>query len=497
TGTPAAPITKGDITIGNLDTGAYKDLRFTAQLNHENGTATTQINGAGPGLRTFTINAALPLDFSAQPFTFALNDAVALSGAINADIDVAAITPLFLPPTQEATGTLATKATLGGTFKSPAIDGTLSFNDGLFIDRANGVHLADLSASGTFDKDRLTIQKFTGTDGADGRLNGNGTMDFGDNQGTNLKLTLNEFHLPQSEMANGTLNADLTLKDSNDGYNLAGDITVARMDIMIPERFQSNIPTLNIIDPAQQAQEQNNPQKIFDLAITVDAPNQVFVRGWGLDAEFGGKVDISGDAAAPIFDGTLKSRRGRYEEFGKRFTLSRAELRFQGRIPPSPYLDIEATTPADDVTASILLTGPVNDPAISFAAVPALPQDEVLSRILFGRNTSRITPMQAIQLTQTMRRFSGQGGGGFDPLGTLRNVTGLDNIAVDTDESGATNVGVGKYLSDKVYLEFNRGQGEASGAANLQIEVSPQISVETEVGQDARAGGGVFWRRDY
>jgi translocation and assembly module TamB len=105
--------------------------------------------------------------------------------------------------------------------------------------------------------------------------------------------------------------------------------------------------------------------------------------------------------------------------------------------------------------------------------------------------------MQAIQLTQTLRRFSGQGGAGFDPLGTLREATGLDNIAVDTDDSGAPNVGVGKYLSDKVYLEFKRGQSEASGAANLQIEITPQINVETEVGQDARAGGGIFWRRDY
>src|SRR5690606_9985702 len=102
----------------------------------------------------------------------------------------------------------------------------------------------------------------------------------------------------------------------------------------------------------------------------------------------------------------------------------------------------------------------------------------------FGRTTARITPLQAVQLTQTLRRFSGKGGDGFDPLGTLRGLTGFDNIAVDTDESGATNVGVGKYLSDKVYLEFKRGQGEASGAASLQLEITPEISAETEIGQD-------------
>ena len=39
--------------------------------------------------------------------------------------------------------------------------------------------------------------------------------------------------------------------------------------------------------------------------------------------------------------------------------------------------------------------------------------------------------------------------------------------------------------------------GEASGAASLQIEVTPNIDVETEIGQDAQAGAGVTWSWDY
>src|SRR5690606_24736342 len=103
----------------------------------------------------------------------------------------------------------------------------------------------------------------------------------------------------------------------------------------------------------------------------------------------------------------------------------------------------------------------------------------------FGKSMNRITPFQAFQLTQTVQRFSGRGGGGFDPLGQLRAATGLDDIRVDTDESGESSVGVGKYLTDKVYLEVEKGRGEASGAANIKVEITPAISLESKIGQDA------------
>jgi translocation and assembly module TamB len=166
-------------------------------------------------------------------------------------------------------------------------------------------------------------------------------------------------------------------------------------------------------------------------------------------------------------------------------------------MPPSPYLDIVATTDAEDIDASVNLSGTVNDPEISFSSTPALPEDEVVSRILFGENLQDITPLQAIRLKRTMDRFTGRGGSGLDPLGALRDLAGVDDINVDTDEEGETSVGVGKYLSDDVYLEIDKGAGEDSGAAKLQVEITPDVTVESEVGQDAQAGAGVFWRWDY
>lgn len=494
TGTPAAPTTALDAAINGLAAGDYKGLSLKATGTHTNPTATFNLSGTGTGIRTLQAQATLPLQFALYPFALTFNEA-GLSGSFTSDIDMAPIAALFIPPTLKVAGDLNAKGTMSGAISAPVIEGTASVHNGSFTDSANGITLRDLALEAALTQNDITLRSLSATDGEKGTLQGHGRMAFGEGGGTDLTLTAKSLHLPQSDLANGYLDADLKLSNAAEGYNARGTIDITEMSILIPERFQSNIPELNIVE-RHTAQQRKQPLKI-DLGVKINARNRVFVRGWGLDAEFGGEVDITGDISDPQFNGDLSSLRGRYEEFGKRFTLARADLRFQGSIPPSPYLDVEATIPADDVTASVLLSGSAKAPSIKFAATPALPEDEVLSRILFGRGTARITPFQAIQLTQTIQRFSGKGGGGFDPLGMLRSTTGLDDLTVDTDETGAASVGVGKYLTDKVYLEVEKGKGPTSGAASIQIEITPNVNVESEVGQDARVGGGVFWKRDY
>lgn len=311
----------------------------------------------------------------------------------------------------------------------------------------------------------------------------------------NIALSIHKFHLPKSREADGYFGGDLVFKNIGEGYVLDGNINVDKLNITIPEKFQSKIPELNIVEKKVNT-DSEMPADIA-LNININAPQKIFVRGWGLDAEFGGNINVSGDVSHPVFDGSLSAKRGRYEEFGKRFTFDKANLRFQGAVPPSPYLDVNASVPAGDVVASILMNGSVTGPKISFSSVPSLPQDEILSRILFGRTTDKISPFQAVQLAQALRRFSGNGGGGFNPMQMLRSATGLDDISVETDSNGETTVGVGKYLTDKAYMEFEKGKAENSGAANIQIELTPNINIQSKIGADAQAGGGVFWKKDY
>ncbi len=494
TGTPVSPVTIATITANGFDTGSYKNLLVSADAKHEAGKASASIKGQGNGIKTLKADVSVPVQFSLYPFSFDMDTNAALAGDFLSELELVALSPLFLPATQALKGNLAASGKIGGTIDAPDVNGTITLREGSFTDLDQGIELAKMSADAAFTNSLLTLRSFSATDNEDGHLNAKGQISLGAEQAGNIALTMKNFHLPKSEMANGHLDANLSLESAAEGFAAKGAIDIAEMNITIPETFMSNIPELNII------KKEKAPARSLStsLDIKINAPNQIFVRGWGLDAEFGGTIDITGDASAPQFNGTLSSKRGRFEEFGKRFTLAHADLRFQGDLPPSPYLDIEATTPSDDITASVLLSGPVTKPTISFSSNPDLPQDEVLSRILFNKDSSKITPFQAIQLAQMIQRFSGKGGGSsFDPLGRIRAATGLNDISVDTDASGQTNVGVGKYLTDKVYLEVEKGKAANSGNATIQIEVTPQINIQSEIGQDSQTGGGIFWKRDY
>ena len=100
---------------------------------------------------------------------------------------------------------------------------------------------------------------------------------------------------------------------------------------------------------------------------------------WKMDMRVGGTVRRAGDhrrrwtwCAAPI------------SFAGKRFEITRGQVRFRGGALTDPDIDIPATTTVNGVTAIINVTGTGQRPQIAFTSTPALPQDEVLSRLLFG-----------------------------------------------------------------------------------------------------------------
>ncbi len=346
--------------------------------------------------------------------------------------------------------------------------------------------------------DKIIINSLSMGDQEGGTLRGSGHYTFEDG-GADLNITAKNFHGLKGATADGVFDADIKLSGTKELYKLEGNVSPERIVIKLPERFSQSIPSLNIQKEHQKGLTSESMKENVVLDLLVDAPKSFFVRGWGLDTEFGGKVEIKETLDDPKLEGSLSLIRGRYNEFGKTFKLSKAKLIFSGSVPPYPKLDILAETKVQDIKAQIFIEGTATEPKISFGSVPSKPEDEVLSYILFGKTTDTLSPFQAVQLAQSLQRFSGNGNAmtAFDPLGALRSVTGLDDLRVELDEEGEATVGAGKYLSDKVYLEFETGQQEGSGNANIEVEVTPNITIESEVGQDAKAGAGVFWKWDY
>ena len=87
-----------------------------------------------------------------------------------------------------------------------------------------------------------------------------------------------------------------------------------------------------------------------------------------------------------------------------------------------------------DVTAR--LSGPLTKPELELTSSPAVPRDEIISRVLFNKSAATLSAAEAAQLALAVRELTGKGGG-TDILGFARRSLGVDVLRVDTGEGGA------------------------------------------------------------
>ena len=133
-------------------------------------------------------------------------------------------------------------------------------------------------------------------------------------------------------------------------------------------------------------------------------------------------------------------------------------------------------------------------PVVTFTSSPPLPEEEVLSNLLFGRGIQNLSVLQAAQLANAVATLAGRGGVGI--VGRLRQGFGLDDLDVQTGAEGGATVRAGKYLSENVYtgLEVD-DQGQSQ--INLNLDLTDSVTVRARTGSSGDTGLGIFFERDY
>jgi translocation and assembly module TamB len=190
--------------------------------------------------------------------------------------------------------------------------------------------------------------------------------------------------------------------------------------------------------------------------------------------------------------------RGSYDFAGRRFDLTAGTLRFDGSVPANPTLDITAEATVSDLAATIHVTGTSNAPVIAFSSVPSLPQDEVLSRILFGSSITQLSAPEALQLAAAVASLQGKGGG-LDPINALRKAAGLDRLRIlpaDATTGQGTSVAVGKYVTRKTYVELIT-DGQGYSATRIEYQVTRWLSLLASISTIGRQSASVRVSKDY
>ena len=230
----------------------------------------------------------------------------------------------------------------------------------------------------------------------------------------------------------------------------------------------------------------------YGLDLTINAPGRIFVRGRGLDAELGGTLRLTGTTNNMVTTGGFELVRGRLDILEQRFDLDEGRITFLGSF--MPYIRLVAVTETDTITASIVMQGPADDIEVTFESTPEVPQEEIVAQIFFGRDLSQLSPLQALQLANSIAILAGRGSGGL--LDNLRGSAGLDDLDVTTDADGNVALRAGKYVSDNVYTDVEINQkGEAE--ISLNLDVTPNLTVRGSAGATGATSLGLFYEKDY
>ena len=154
-----------------------------------------------------------------------------------------------------------------------------------------------------------------------------------------------------------------------------------------PNAKEKSAPTTkNTATSKSPVSKVNNKSIMLDMNLDVD--NNIFISGWGLDIEVGGKLKITGDANNPTYIGRLGMVEGKFKQFGRDFKLQKADLVFDGHIPPYPYLDVLGVATIEGIEIMPRLTGPLMHP--SFKVNSSSFSKNIISKLLSGDGKSKI-----------------------------------------------------------------------------------------------------------
>ena len=446
-------------------------------------------------------NLVLPTAASASPFRLAIARKQPLRGRFAAQGEIRPLWDLLIGGERSLSGVVQTEGTLGGTLADPTASGQIAVASGRFDDGGTGLSLREVTLKATFAQGGVDVTEARGVDGRGGSVTGQGRMSLMREGVSSFKLDLKGFRLIDNEQATASASGQATIDRAADGkVRLSGALTIDRADVAPDLPTPSGVVAIDVV-------EKNRPPNLSDLRlaqvrrgdgwaldVTLKAPRRVYLRGRGLDVELSLDAHVTGASNHPNLSGTAHVVRGDYDFAGKRFEFDPQSVVYLSTKPEQIRLDLTATRDDPTLMASVRIRGTAARPEITLTSTPSLPNDEVLSQVLFGRTASQLSPLEAAQLASALSALAG--GGGFDVIGNLRTFAGLDRLALGGGDASGVTVSGGKYLTDNVYLEITGG-GREGPSAQVEWRVRRSLSILSKLAGQGDGRLAIRWRKDY
>jgi translocation and assembly module TamB len=371
----------------------------------------------------------------------------------------------------DLSGPIAIGADIGGRLVSPTIRGSLRTQNARLESAVTGMVIDQLAADARFSGPQLVFGKIAGRTSGGGGVDGSGRVTFsGGRSLLDLSFNARQALLLNRDDIAARVTGPLRIRSTAEGGTISGKLTLDKGRFQLGRASAAaSVPQLQVSHRGLDADDvievaQLHPWRL-DLAV---AGSDLDVRGLGIDSRWTTDLAIGGTADAPRFTGRADLVRGN------------AEAQVQG------------------VDASVRVTGTGLRPEITFTSVPQLPQDELLSRILFGTSITNLSAPEALQLASAVAALN-SGSGSLDPINALRRAVGLDRLRIvpaDIATGQKTAVSAGKYIGRKLFVEvITDGQGYS--ATRVEYQMTRWLSLLSSVSTIGRTSANVRISKDY
>jgi autotransporter translocation and assembly factor TamB len=239
------------------------------------------------------------------------------------------------------------------------------------------------------------------------------------------------------------------------------------------------------------------------MNVGVEIPHDFWVRGNDIDAELQGSLNVKRGSEGLLVLGMLRTVRGTFSIYNNDFRITRGEFRFTDvKSIGNVYIDLEATSRVLDESVDITAKGKMDNLDVAATSESGWSETQIFEAMTLRRGSQAEGEAgQKFFADEFLRswgvalvnRF------GNDVARDLR----LDEFGVEIGDVGegdvlsATRVTFGKYVSDKIYLQYTQSLGGLyGGSGNLsqrgltyperqfQVEyrLSDRFSMEGEAG---------------
>lgn len=479
-------------------TGLPQAVMMQATLAAQNGTATLQATAMGLSAQAPDLRATFPARFDLTVPRIAVDVDAPLTGQARWVGPVAPLWQLFAFDQHTLVGDADVDVTVTGTLANPDINGQVVLARTTYENFVSGTILRDASLTLAGKPGGALEMTLTARDADGGALSAAGAVQraghFAD-WTAQAKANLNRFHMLRRDDLITAATGELTYEGGLAKGQLRGRLNVVRSEIRLGATYTPEVPLLR--ERKSATAPANAPESAgfstVALDVTLGVADIVRVEGKGLESFWRGTLVARGTVAQPDLSGSLTLARGTFSFLGQTFRLDSGTVTFTGGGDINPELQVVASRQVEDVTATVTISGSARAPQFALGSQPALPQDEILARILFRKDVGTLGPIESLQLASAAASLATGSGDGIN--GFLRKTFGLDTVSLGGSSGNA--LVVGRQVSGSLYVGVEQDLTASARAIVVEWRLTPSLSLRSTTNDQAGADLGVIWRKNY